>query len=51
MSALSRDIQAVAEDVATLRSEIDRFRAELRMVLERFLDEQRPVTPQEKRTG
>ncbi|MDT7712151.1 MAG: hypothetical protein QOG46_840 [Pseudonocardiales bacterium] len=51
MSALSRDIQAVAGDVAILRSEIERFRAELRTVFERFLDEQRPVTPQKKRAG
>lgn len=51
MSALSRDIQALAGDVAALRSEIERFRAELRMVFERFLDEQRPVTPQAKRVS
>jgi hypothetical protein len=51
VSALSRDIQAVAGDVAILRNEIECFRTELRMVFERFLDEHRPVTPQEKRAG
>jgi hypothetical protein len=48
---LSRDIQAVAGDVAIVRKEIERFRAELRMVFERFLDEPRPITPQEKQVG
>jgi hypothetical protein len=41
----SRDIQAVAGDVAILRREIERFRVELRVVFERFLDEQRPRHP------
>lgn len=48
---MSRDIQAVAGDLAILRSEIERFRAELRMAFERFLDEQLPSAPQEKRAG
>ena len=51
VSALSRDIQAVAGDVATLRSEIERFRTELRMVFERFIDEQRSGTRPVKQTA
>ncbi len=38
MSELSRDIQALAVDVATLRNEIEHFRAELRAIIEWVLE-------------
>lgn len=41
MSELSRDIQALAGDLARLRTEIERFRTELRAVVDRFLDDER----------
>jgi hypothetical protein len=38
VSELSAQIQTRTRDVATLRTEIDRFRAEMRTVVEQFLD-------------
>lgn len=40
VSELSRDIQALAGDLARLQTEIERFRTELRAALDRFLNEQ-----------
>lgn len=39
MSELSRDIQALAGEVAAARAEIDRFRTELRAIAERILND------------
>ncbi len=39
VSELSREIRALARDVATLRAEFEQYRAELRHVLDQFLDE------------
>jgi hypothetical protein len=39
LSELSRDIQALARDLAHLRAEIECFRIELRAVVHRFFDE------------
>jgi hypothetical protein len=41
VSKLSRDIHAVAGEVAGLRADIDRFRAELRTIVEQILDDNR----------
>jgi hypothetical protein len=41
VSELCRDILAVGREVASLRADIDRFRAELRTFVERFLADDR----------
>lgn len=39
MGELSREIRALARDVAVLRAELEQYRTELREVLDRFLEE------------